>query len=254
MRARPAGPHGSQTPLQRIDRRPLYLQVHDILVDRIARGHWRLGDPLPAEGALAEELDVSVGTLRKALELLEAGHIITRQQGRGTFVADYGGSGMSLRFNPFRASDGSLLHGTPELLSREVGNATTDEAARLGLAEDRLVLRSSALRHRDGVPYIFEMAVVPAARFPLAVDPPDPAVTVCLEISSLAQSHGIVVGRIVERVRAIATPKAVAEAMKSVVGPPLLEVDRVTHDVNGDVIEWRMCWCDLADGWYAQER
>lgn len=236
--------------MQRIDRRPLYLQVHDILVDRIARGHWRLGDPLPAEGALAEELDVSVGTLRKALELLEAGHIITRQQGRGTFVADYASSGMTLRFNPYRAGDGSLLHGTAEVVSREIGEATADEAARLACDPGQSVLRSRTMRRRDNIPYIFETAVLRAARFPIAIDTQPPS----LEIEALAQMHGIVVGRIVERVRAIATSQDVAVVMNIAVGDPVLEVDRITHDVNGDAIEWRIAWCELGDGWYAQER
>lgn len=240
--------------MQRIDRRPLYLQVHDVLVDRIARGHWRLGEPLPAEGVLAEELAVSVGTLRKALELLEAGHIITRQQGRGTFVADYASSAMTLRFNPFRAADGSLLHGTPETLSRNIGAASAEEAARLGLAEGQPVLRSRVRRRRDDVPYILEVAVMPAARFPLAVESDAEKTLPCLEISSLAQKHGIVVGRIVDRVRATATPPDVAEAMSTAAGPPVLEVDRITHDVNGDILEWRVCWCELGAGWYAQER
>ena len=222
-----------------------------MLVDRIARGQWRLGELLPAENALAEELSVSVGTLRKALELLESGHIITRQQGRGTFVADYANSGMMLRFNPFRAADGSLLHGPPVLLEQVQAVATVTEVARLGLTEGQTVLRCRSLRCRDDVPYMLEQTVKPAHRFPQLGAPPLPK---DCEILALAQSHGIVVGRIAERVRALATPPDVAGALNLAEGTPIIELDRTTHDVNGEIIEWRLSWCDLGDGWYAQDR
>ena len=50
--------------------RPLYRQVYDLLVRRIAEGAWRPAEALPSEQALAAELGVSQGTVRKALDAL----------------------------------------------------------------------------------------------------------------------------------------------------------------------------------------
>ncbi len=50
--------------------RPLYRQVRDILVRRIAEGIWRPGDVLPSEPEIALDLGVSQGTVRKALDEL----------------------------------------------------------------------------------------------------------------------------------------------------------------------------------------
>ena len=72
---------------------PLYLQLRDALAERIARGEWKPGTVLPAEGNLARELGVSTGTVRKALDLLESEHLLSRRQGRGTFVIDTGSQG-----------------------------------------------------------------------------------------------------------------------------------------------------------------
>ena len=52
--------------------RPLYAQVKDLLVQRLVRGDWGPGEPLPTETALAEEFKVSHGTVRKALDKLAA--------------------------------------------------------------------------------------------------------------------------------------------------------------------------------------
>jgi len=43
------------------DVRPLYAQVQDLLMERLASGHWRPGDLLPVEPRLAEEFGVSQG-------------------------------------------------------------------------------------------------------------------------------------------------------------------------------------------------
>jgi GntR family transcriptional regulator len=56
------------------------------LRDRLAPGRARPGDRLPPEQELAEELGVSRGTLRLALERLESNGEILRRQGSGTFV------------------------------------------------------------------------------------------------------------------------------------------------------------------------
>jgi len=66
--------------------RPKYVQVSELLVREINAGHWREGERLPVEAALAVELNVAVGTLRKALARLEEDGLLERRQGSGTYV------------------------------------------------------------------------------------------------------------------------------------------------------------------------
>ncbi|MEL7030333.1 MAG: GntR family transcriptional regulator, partial [Pseudomonadota bacterium] len=47
--------------------RPLYQQVRELFLARISSGAWRPAEALPSEQALAAELGVSQGTVRKAL-------------------------------------------------------------------------------------------------------------------------------------------------------------------------------------------
>jgi DNA-binding GntR family transcriptional regulator len=68
-------------------RMPLYQQVRDSLVTRIQSGEWHAGQPIPNEGDLARAYNVSSGTMRKALDLMELQRFLVRKQGRGTFIS-----------------------------------------------------------------------------------------------------------------------------------------------------------------------
>ncbi|MCH8177211.1 MAG: FadR family transcriptional regulator [Proteobacteria bacterium] len=54
---------------------------------RILEGHYVHEERLPAERNLAEEFNVSRGTIRSALQILEDQHLITRHVGSGTYVS-----------------------------------------------------------------------------------------------------------------------------------------------------------------------
>ncbi|MFK7876821.1 MAG: GntR family transcriptional regulator [Paracoccaceae bacterium] len=65
---------------------PVYAQVAERLQRDIAAGRLIDGERLPPERVMAQSLDVSVGTLRKALALLEQKSLLRRVQGSGNYV------------------------------------------------------------------------------------------------------------------------------------------------------------------------
>jgi GntR family transcriptional regulator len=65
----------------------LYQQIVDGLKREVSEGRLRPGTSLPSFRALAEDLLVSVITVKRAYEELEREGIIFRRQGLGTFVA-----------------------------------------------------------------------------------------------------------------------------------------------------------------------
>jgi GntR family transcriptional regulator len=66
----------------------LYQQIVDGLKREISEGRLVPGSPLPSFRVLAEDLLVSVITVKRAYEELEREGIVSRRQGLGTFVAD----------------------------------------------------------------------------------------------------------------------------------------------------------------------
>ena len=68
----------------------LYQQIVDGLKREVSEGRLMPGAALPSFRVLAEDLLVSVITVKRAYEELEREGIIYRRQGLGTFVADLG--------------------------------------------------------------------------------------------------------------------------------------------------------------------
>ncbi|MEV7885122.1 GntR family transcriptional regulator [Streptomyces sp. NPDC002817] len=65
---------------------PKYLTVATNLARLIEAGHYPAGARLPAEPDLAKELDVSIVTLRKGLDVLKANGMIDSRKGSGNYV------------------------------------------------------------------------------------------------------------------------------------------------------------------------
>ncbi len=65
---------------------PLYVTVYETISQWLKEGKYKPGDKLPGENILSEQLNVSRGTLRQAMLLLQADGFIANQQGRGKIV------------------------------------------------------------------------------------------------------------------------------------------------------------------------
>jgi len=108
--------------ISQTDPRPLYQQVKDQLVHRIAVGELKPGDEIPSIRQLASSIRVSVITIKRAYLELELEGVIQTRQGRGSFVADDVNLGASLKEQELTAhlraavSAAALLHLTEEQL------------------------------------------------------------------------------------------------------------------------------------------
>jgi len=67
--------------------KPLYQQIKEQVKDAILKGELVEGEMLPSIRNLANDLRVSVLTIRRVYDELETEGFVTSQAGRGTFVA-----------------------------------------------------------------------------------------------------------------------------------------------------------------------
>jgi GntR family transcriptional regulator len=66
---------------------PYYIQLMDILKEKVQTGVWAPGDQIPGEQDLCEIYGVSRTVVRQALLELELEGVINRRKGKGTFIA-----------------------------------------------------------------------------------------------------------------------------------------------------------------------
>lgn len=135
---------------------------------RIVTGQYRAGSQLPNEVDLAASVNVSRTTLREAVGRLEAKGLVTREQGRGTYVRARSGVRISMLLEANLSVSDMIRDMGLEPATKEVhvGIEVPPEhvSAALGLREPAPLLVVHRLRTADGVPAVFSddyLVIVP---------------------------------------------------------------------------------------------
>lgn len=145
--------------MQARDRRPLYVQAISAITGMMESGKLPKGSQLPPEGELAEMLGISRSTLREALGHLETHGLVTRQQGRGTFVTAPQGEGFRgglERIEPFRYI-AEQAHKKHKVVHRQVDSLEPDPEIQveLGISPDCPLFRVQVIETIDGIRCMF---------------------------------------------------------------------------------------------------
>lgn len=222
---------------------PLYVQLREALVARIANGEWKSGSALPNEIALAREFGLSPGTVRKALDWLVAAGIIVRQQGRGTFVTE---QTSTLRYERLCRPDGRVLAMDASPAEVEMGKPLARERERLGLASDDDVFRLKRTRSADKTLVMVEQIAVPAGLFPMLAGKR----TVAYDLAKLAKEGQYLLGAASEWVSAGPLPGDIAPLLNATPGEIVVVLERVIVALSGTPLELRTAWCKLGDHHY----
>jgi GntR family transcriptional regulator len=225
--------------------RPLYLQVRDAVLERIKSGQMKPGGLLPSEMDLHRDLGVSLGTLRKALGVLEAEHLIVREPGRGTFARGRQAGGALDRFNPIRGPDGAPLRGKAKTGKTKLAHPRGWERTALGLDTNDQVFRFERVRYHQERPFAYELICVPERRFPdLATRSSIPD-----DFEELAEISGVLVARAEGKVRAAIAPPAAATALSLADHSVVLSLERVAFDTDDQPVEAMTAYFNLEDGY-----
>lgn len=230
--------------------RPLYRQVRERLLGRLIDGTWPPGMVLPSEQQLAQELGVSQGTVRKALDALTAEHLLVRVQGKGTFVAEFEDSRILFRFFRLTGDNGNRQFPESEFGSLRQQRASGIAKGKLELPDGSSVWIIERIRRLDDRPVIVETITLPVTRFPGL----DGLESIPNNVYALyASRFGLTIGRVTERLKAVAAAGDDASALGCMAGAPLLRIDRIAYSLDGSPVEWRDSRCLTDDLHYFSE-
>jgi GntR family transcriptional regulator len=211
-----------------------YRRIARSLRDRITSGELAPGSRLPTEWQLAEEWDVSLPTIRQAIEDLQSEGLVVKRHGIGTFVRSahpritYSGD----HLGPDPLTQAISLRTRVEESEEPADDST---AALLRVPAQTLVTRYTYVSKHAGLPYILATVFVPYAdgRFRLPRHRPSPW---GCDFRRWLAERGMHTATS-ERVMARPPTPDEAEALDITVRSCALVVERTTTDADGRVAE-----------------
>lgn len=220
------------------ERLPLYQRLRDELARQIADNRWRPGEAIPTEAVLSSEYGLSVGTVRKAIDMLVSERILERQQGRGTFIRRPQFHSSLFRFFRFQTLAGERQMPESRVLEVEPVNAPSAVAQMLGLPAEAQVIRLLRLRLLAAQPLLVEEIWLPRERFQAILD-----IDLNSEGPLLYPIYEELCGQVVASAEETLTAESVSQAHAGLLqvepGSPVVVIERLARNYAGQPLEWR---------------
>lgn len=150
---------------------PKYHQLKQILREKIDAKEWAAGELVPSENELCRQYGVSRTTVRQTMAALVNEGLITREQGKGTFVARPKLEQALAGFYSFTEEIFKMgLRPRSQVLKVGVTGASKAVSKRLVVPEGEEVVYLTRLRLASEEPIMFETSYLPHRRCPGLVD------------------------------------------------------------------------------------
>ncbi|HQQ70171.1 MAG TPA: GntR family transcriptional regulator [Alicycliphilus sp.] len=220
---------------------PLYQQIKALILHSLQHGEWKPGEAIPSEIELAARFRVSQGTVRKAIDELAAENLVTRRQGKGTFVSTHAERQVQYRFLKLLPDAGAASEEGPAqrtILECRRLRASADVARGLALRAGDPVLQIKRILSFVGVPTILEDIWLPGQAFKgLTAEQlahyPGPT------YAMFELDFGVRMVRAEEKIRAVLPDETQAQWLNVPAGTPLLSVERLAYTYNDVPMELR---------------
>jgi GntR family transcriptional regulator len=225
------------------------MQIKDLLTAKVGKGEWLPGSIIPSEINLAREFGVSQGTVRKAITELAENNVLTRKQGRGTFVSNHDSDRALFHFFHLTDSKGLKVLPDSRVLHCRRKPASRMEASKLQLAAGTNIIRIERVRNFSAKPTMVETITLPAKPFgDLGKEGNHDLPNTLYELYE--KQYGITIHSADEQLRAVAASRHDAKILKLEVGTPLLEIERVALTLDKMPVELRISRCSTRNHHY----
>jgi len=219
--------------IDRVQPIPLYFQVSQHLERAIESGSFAQGSLLPNEIELAEQLQVSRPTMRKAMEILVGKGLIVRRRGIGTRVVQPKVRRPLELTSLYDDLRGAGQEPRTEVLSFDTVEADDHVAGKLGIAVADPVVHVERLRSTDDKPIarMTNFLRREAVRF-------DGADLAAAGLYDLLGRSGVLLHSATQTVSARPATPAEAKLLGEPRGAALLTMERETLDQDGVAVEY----------------
>ncbi|AZN29473.1 GntR family transcriptional regulator [Flaviflexus salsibiostraticola] len=218
--------------LERESTVPLYQQIAEPLTKLIMSGAIEPGRLIEDEVSLAQRLDVSRPTARRALQELVSSGLLVRRRGVGTRVTPthvHRQIGLT-SLNADLEAAGYVTR--TEVLNYQVQLADEDQAARLACDIGDEVVVIERLRWINDRPLGIMHNTIPAPVAPSLTELTQKGLYACLSERGVRLATGA------QTIGARVASEREANLLAIATGAPLLSIERTAYDASGDIVEF----------------
>lgn len=216
----------------------LYEQIANIVIERIASGHYQVGQMLPSEMDFSKMLGVSQGTVRKGLDDLVRQGVLERRQGVGTFVTSMNADwGDHILVDLDSNRDANVVP-QQQLLKMELGNCDEMIAGKLGLAKEARIWEVLTVWRAKGRKVALDRVCLPYDGLEFLGDFPGN--------DHLVGFHNIIQTRLKTRlmpvelsIRLARSTELSKEHLDLEPGSSIIKLTRISAGTGGDRLEYR---------------
>lgn len=216
------------------DHRPVYIQIHDTIKQKIEENIWKIGDRIPSERELALQFGVSRMTLRQAIQNLSDEGILERKIGSGTYVANQKVQEKmtgTTSFTDIMISQGRIP--SSKVISYFVTTPSSSECEKLQVTAKQQVLRMERIRYADGVPICLEIASIPE-RLISGFSKEE----ITTSFYAMLEKEGYMIGRATQIISATTASEQIADFLQMKKGEAILRLRQVSFFENGTPFEY----------------
>jgi DNA-binding GntR family transcriptional regulator len=210
---------------------PLYYQLAQAIEGAISEGRLSPGDRFENEIALAQRLNLSRPTARRAIQELVDKGLLVRKRGVGTQVVQAPVQRQVELTSLYDDLHRSGKHPDTTVLEYSADCGGDAMVAELGLAADTHAVRIKRLRSIEGEPLALMTNYLPADIAPTEDELRERGMYQCL------RSRGVHIRNARPRIGAAAATKAEAALLDEKAGAPLLTMQRTAFDDAGRIVE-----------------
>lgn len=220
---------------------PLYVQVSNIVREKIYAKEWGVGEPIPSEHDLMDMLGLSRGTVKKGIQALVDEGLLVTQRGRGTFVAQpLMARPSSTRLLSFAESmDDNDIPYVTHVIEHRVEPASEVCAKMLGIECGVPYLYLTRARSVHGRPAMFIESHLNLVACP-GLDEADFQTESVF--AAVERTSGLPVGESEVTYSACVAGKARGMWLQCDEHAPVLNMDQLVRLVDGTPFEWGSVW------------
>ena len=214
---------------------PYYSQLKTILLSKINRKVWDIGEKLPSQSELCDKYEVSRTVVRQALKELEDEGRIVQRKGRVAYVIGPKISGRLLERLSGTYQDMIDLGYLPvsKILKQHIIRSDEEIARRLQIEEDVEIIELVRLRFVNDEPFVLVTSYIPYNLCPkiVNIDLKEKSL-----LDTLKKEYNIIIASSQRSIESESAKEYEANLLGIKVGAPLLLFNSISYATNGQVV------------------